>query len=267
MQYLKRKYLVIVSVALLLGIGCKKVIQVNLKNVTPRIVITGEVNNQPGPYIVTISKTVNYTSDNAFPPVSGALVIIAGNGNTDTLTETSPGTYATHTITGRPGRLYSLYVSVEGKVYTSASTMPQPVQLDSIGYAASNRFNDKINAITYFQDPPDVSNYYQFNEYLNQTQFQNNRVGSVFDDRLSDGKYITYTLYNDSTDINKGDTLTIQMNCIDENVYNYLNTLSSITDQNSFQSPTPDNPTSNISNNALGYFSANTIEKQSVIIR
>ncbi len=42
----------------------------------PKLVITGEINNLPGPYKVTISKSANFTSNNDFPPVSGALVTI-----------------------------------------------------------------------------------------------------------------------------------------------------------------------------------------------
>jgi Domain of unknown function (DUF4249) len=266
MPHLKNKYLVSSSIILLTCFSCKKIIHVNLNNVPPQIVITGAVTNQPGPYTVTVSTTVNYTADNIFPPVSGALVSITGNGITDTLTETSPGTYTTHSIAGVPGSTYYLYVSVGKQAYTATSTMPQPVPLDSVGYTASGRSNTRLNAVAYFKDPPGIANYYEFIEYNDGIQFQNNRGVSVFDDRLSDGKYISHTLDDDSTDINKGDTVTLQMNCIDINVYNYLYTLNLITRQNSFQSPTPDNPTGNISNKALGYFSANTVQKKSVFV-
>ena len=266
MQHVTFKFLAAYSIVLLACPGCKKIIHVNINNVAPQIVIAGTVTDQPGPYTVTISTTVNYTADNVFPPVSGALVIITVNDFADTLTETSAGTYTTHFISGRPGNTYSLYVAVGGQVYTSSSTMPQKVPLDSVGYSNSGRSNKKINGVAYFQDPPVIANYYEFIEYNNGVQFQNDRGVSVFSDRLSDGKYISRTLDDDSTDINGGDTLTIQMDCIDVNVYNYLNTLNLITRQNSFQSPTPDNPSSNISNKALGYFSANTVEKKSIFV-
>ncbi len=245
--------------------ACQKIIHVNLKNAATQIVITGAVTNQPGPDTVTITTSINYTAENIFPPVSGALVTISSNGLTDTLLEITPGKYITHFITGIPGNSYDLYVSAQGKVYTSTSVMPQPVPLDSVGYTA-DRDNKRYNAVVYFQDPPGIANYYEFIEYNNGIQFQNSRGVSVFNDRLSDGKYISHQLYDDSTDINKGDTVTIQMNCLDENVYNYLYQLNLITRGTTFQSPTPDNPTSNISNNALGYFSAYTIEKKTVFV-
>jgi hypothetical protein len=254
------KSLLIPAVVMLFFAGCKKVIAVNLKNVSPQIVITGEVNNLPGPYTVTVSKSVDYTSDNIFPAVSGALVVITGNGVADTLTENSAGTYTTHTIAGLPGNSYSLLVSAEGQQYNASSVMPRQVPLDSIGFTTTGG-NNTTNAVVYFQDPAGIANYYEFIE------FSNNRGWSVFDDRLSDGRFISNTLFDDSTDIKPGDTLTVQMKCVDKGVYNYLFTLSLISGSNNFSAPTPANPTSNITNNALGYFTANTVQSKTAVVR
>jgi hypothetical protein len=265
MRHVEKKALITIFILIAVCSGCKKIIHVNIKNASAQIVITGAVTNQPGPYTITISSTINYTAENIFPPVSGAMVMISTGGLTDTLTEITAGVYTTHTIAGIPGNTYDLYVSTGGQVYTATSTMPQPVSLDSVGYTA-DRDGKRYNAVVYFQDPPGINNYYEFIEYNNGVEFKNNRGVSVFSDRLSDGRYITHTLYDDSTDINKGDTVTIQMNCVDVNVYNYFYQLDLITNQNGFQSPTPDNPASNLSNHALGYFSANTVQSQSVFV-
>lgn len=243
--------------------GCKKVIDVKLKNTGAQTIITGEVNNLEGPYRVSISKSVDFTADNNFPVVSGAFVTITGNGVIDTLSEITPGEYFTKRIKGKPGQTYSLLVKAEGNTYTATSTMPKPVQLDSLSFLLGR--NDAIYAVANFQDPPDVANYYQFIEYANGERFKNGRGNLVFDDRLSDGRYITIALYDDSSDIKIGTTLTVQMNCIDKNVYTYLNELLQISGYGGgFSSPTPANPESNISGGALGYFSANTVTSKTV---
>ena len=139
MRLLKNKYLAISLILFLTVYGCKKIIDVNLRDAAIQIVITGEVTNHPGPYNVNISKTASFNSDNDFPAVSGAVVTITGNGVTDSLRETSPGIYATHILHGKPGKSYSLYVSVEGKEYTATSVMPQPVQLDSIDFRTGRK--------------------------------------------------------------------------------------------------------------------------------
>jgi hypothetical protein len=267
LHYYNKKFLIIVSLFILSLCGCKKVIDVNLNNAAIQTVITGEINNRPGPYKVTISKSVNFSADNNFPPVSGALVIITGNGIVDTLSQISAGIYATHKITGKPGSRYTLYVAVEGQVYTASSVMPQPVRLDSIGLMSGRKTN--VFPIVYFKDPAGVANYYQFTEYADGKRFTNGKGNLVFDDRLSDGRNISNILYSDdSTDIKSGTTLTVQMNCIDKDVYNYLSEFLQISGGGSggFSSPAPANPTSNISGGALGYFSAQSENSKTLLI-
>lgn len=246
--------------------GCKKVIDVKLKNSDVKTVIFGEINNHSGPYKVTISQSVNFTSSNNFPPLSHAFVTMSGGGVTDTLVEKEAGTYYTSNIKGEPGKLYELLVSANGKVFTASSRMPMPVALDSLTFVLGR--NNNLYPVANFQDPRGVANYYQFIEFVNGKRFNNGRGNLVFDDRLSDGRYITRTLYDDGDDIKSGTTLMVQMNCIDSAVFTYLNELLQISGNGGgFSSPAPDNPESNISGGALGYFSANTISKKIVEIQ
>jgi uncharacterized protein DUF4249 len=265
MNHFKIKYLLFLLLFTSAVVGCKKVIDVKLKAAGIQTVINGEINNKPGPYKVTISKTIDFTSDNHFPAVSGAFVTIAGNGVTDTLSETTPGNYSTSTIKGKVGETYKLFVSIDGKSYTSISTMPPRVRLDSLSFVLGRK--DAIYAVANFQDPPGEENYYQFIEYINGEKLANGRGNSVFSDRLSDGRYISRVLYDDSSDIRSGTTLTVQMNCVDKPVYEYLNELQQISGSGSgFSSQAPANPSSNISGGALGYFSANTVTSTTVNI-
>ncbi len=262
MRSFKIIYLIASAILTLSFLGCKKVIDVDLKNAETQLVISGEVNNQPGPYHVNISRSVNFSSDNTFPPVSDAFVTIAVNGFTDTLTETSPGDYTTHLFTGIPDLTYRLHVETQGKVYTATSKMPQPVYIDSITFVEG--INGVLYPVANFQDPPGIANYYKFKEFANGIAFPGGRGNSVFDDRFSDGRYINLTLYDDdSTDVKPGVKLTVQMNCVDEKVYNYFYGLSQVTSPGS---PTPANPPGNITGGALGYFSANTKTSRTVEI-
>src|SRR5258708_13460078 len=82
----------LVGFALLTGYACKKVIQVDLKNAVSRIVIEGEVTNTIQPYEVRISKTVNFSAGNTYPPVTAARWPITdiSTGIGHYLTEASP---------------------------------------------------------------------------------------------------------------------------------------------------------------------------------
>lgn len=246
--------------------SCKKVIHVDLNDAAPAIVIQGEVTDAPGPYEVTITKTVNFSATNNFPPVSGAIVTLTDNsGLNDSLTETSPGEYFTHASwQGKPGNSYRISVNSGGKVFTAISVMPQPVALDSITFESNGRFSGKttISVVPHFQDPPGVANYYQFAEMINGTSL--NKI-YLMDDRLSDGKYIHQNLFDDSVHIKTGDVVVLNMYSIDANVYHYLDEMRQVS--NDAGSVTPANPTSNFSNGALGFFSAHTIVSKSATAR
>ncbi len=240
--------------------SCTKVINVNLNNANPNIVIEGVVSDAPGPYQVQLTQTVNFSDPNVFPPVTGATVKITDStlGITDLLKEVVPGTYVTQKLLqGVTGHTYQLYVLSNGQTYTASSTMPQKVNLDSVTFYTTNIFGTRsTSAVANFQDPAGIANYYTFTEYVNGQAIDQT---FNFSDRLSDGKYIRRQLFNDSSYINPGDQVSIEMHCVDNQVWQYFNTLGQAKGNNS-QAITPANPLSNISNNALGYFSAQTVQ-------
>ncbi len=254
-----------IFIILVITCSCKKVVNINLNDASPQIVIEGIITNNAGPYQVQITKTVNFSDANNFPAVTGATVLItdATISKTDTLFEASPGIYKTHAITGIPGHSYNLKINTGGQKYTSSSTMPLPVPIDSLTFIHSNFGANIINTIPNFQDPKGIPNYYSFTQFVNRKKLKNT---FVFDDRLSDGKYIRPQLFTDSTVIKVGDTLTLSMNCIDKNVWSYFNILLQVSTDNRGASITPSNPTSNISNNALGYFSAQAVQTKTKVV-
>ena len=254
-------------VGVLVGVmACKKVVSVELRDAPSQLVIEGEVTNGGTPQ-VKISRSVAFSAANSYPPVSGAVVTVTDNNNglVAVLKESAAGMYGTRTYSGVPGHSYQLSVTVGGMVYTANSVMPRQVALDSITFAMNTDINNHkdINAVVNFQDPPGVANYYQFTEEIGGRLIPD---VFVFEDRLSDGRYIEQPLFNDSTYLQRGEELTLTMNCVDKNVYNYFFTLSGVTGNNGFQTATPANPVSNISNGALGYFSAHTTQRVKVEI-
>ncbi|MDP4148617.1 MAG: DUF4249 domain-containing protein [Bacteroidota bacterium] len=249
-------------------VACKKVVQVDLNNAAPQIVIEGEVTDMPGPYQVKISKTVPFGSGNNFPPVNGAIVRITDSttGFTSALLENdSSGIYRTNAFVGQHGHTYLLSVNSEGMSYAASSAMPAAVRLDSVNFVRNLDLNNKpaINAVANFQDPPGPGNKYQFTEFVNGVQVPQI---FVFEDRLSDGRYIRNTLYNDTVRLHQNDTVLVRMNCIDRNIYDYFFTLLQISGNGNFQSASPANPNSNLSNGALGYFSAHTVSQKSLVV-
>ncbi len=246
---------------------CTKEIEVDLNTADPKIVIEGNITNEAGPYTVKISKTVNFSEPNSFPPVSGALVTISDNvGVIDTLSETSPGLYKTSILAGIPGRTYNLKVVTEGKSFFAVSTMPQPVNLDSLAFelftSSGNTGGPEYLTLPVFMDPPATVNSYRFiqtvNDKLDKTYF-------VLNDNTFNGLENDQLLFNPDSEIVSGDTVSVEFRCTDKSTYDYFYTLSQVSD-GPF-STTPSNPPNNITGNiALGIFSAYTLQRKSKIV-
>jgi hypothetical protein len=260
------RFIILFFLSLCAFTSCKKIVTLDLNNTSPQLVIQGEVTDSAGPYTVMINQTVDFYADNNFPTVSAAVVKISDDkGVTDSLIETAPGIYRTRALKGKAGNTYNLSVFVQNKTYTASSTMPAPVILDSVSFLSNSAFGTKrTSAVVNFQDPAGVSNYYQFIENINGKQYTKSFF--IFEDRLSDGKYITTTLRTDSTYFKTGDQLEIKMYCIDKNIFAYFNQLNQSSGGNN-TAASPANPSSNISSGAYGYFSAHTTQSKKVIAR
>lgn len=247
--------------------ACEMPIEIDLNSSDPKMVIVGSISDVSGGHTVKITRTVNFDESNEFPTVSGALVTIGDDaGNTETLTETSPGIYSITSLQGVPGRTYTLEVTVEGRTYKAISTMPMPVEIDSVTVGRGQDI--PIEASVTFRDPAGIENYYRL------TQIASGNIapyGIVDDDRLQDGGIITISapVVTRSGNITPrpGDQVTVMLQSIDKNVYEYMRMLFELEQEGVLgQTALSANPTSNISNGALGYFNAYSRSVKTIVI-
>jgi len=256
------KGFIIFSALLLLTTSwsCRKVIKVDLNASAPKYVIVGNVTDEPGPYRVKITRSVNFDQDNNFPGVSNAQVLITDitAGITDTLTEESAGSYITHFMSGIQGHTYSLKVTSGNDIFQATSTIPAAVYLDSL-YTEDALFGDNLDVVPVFNDPAGTGNYYHL--LLTVADSTAPEI-NIVDDALLDGHKIMIPIYG-SMKFVTGDTVTVELQCIDKGVFKYYSDLQLSASQNS---ATPANPQSNITGGALGYFSAHTVNKRKVVV-
>ncbi len=238
--------------------SCQRVIDLDLESIESRIVIQGNIYNESGPYTVEISRSVDFDEKNEYPQVYGAFVTISDNsGVIDTLEETSTGIYTTSKLEGVPGRTYTLSVNLDDEIYTASSTMPDPVDIDSI-YVDESTMSDEYEVFIDFVDPANIENYYRIVKFINSKQMD--EFYTISDD-LYEGDTITYSPVSmgmNRDEIDTGDKVTIWLEAVDEDVYEYFRTASG----DASQSASPSNPVSNITNGALGYFNACSVTKE-----
>lgn len=264
-----KKLLIFLSLTCLIITSCKKIIEIDTNNAEPQLVIEGKITNQNGDQQIKISKSVSYDAKSIFPAVSGATVSVTDSrGNTYNFVESAAGLY-TLRMRGVPGVTYTMKVVAEGKTFTAISKMPTAVKLDSVGVIVNTFFNNERKTIAaYVADPISEANYYHFNMFVN--GIQSDRV-YVNDDRLTNGNKLRLQLFysrNDDDDngLVTGDKVAVDMECIDTNIFDYWYALSQQAGRGPNQGTTPANPTSNITNGALGYFSAHTTQRVNVVV-
>ena len=256
-------------------VACTENIQLDLNSSSPQIVVEGSVSTN-GMAQILITKSINFDQTNKFPSVDSLEVRLTDNlGNTELLKGNSAGLYTSNKIIGLVGRTYTLSVKTADKTITSVCAIPNPVKFDSLNLKATAGYsrgsfggNTAIPIGTLytlkvkFNDPVNETNYYRFIEYKNGKSTGNIYV---YDDRLNNGKTNDKSLMNFSRYLSKGDTVTVEMQCIDKTVYEYFNSFGNLGMGPS--SSTPANPYTNLNGAVLGYFSAHTSERKSVIIK
>lgn len=242
--------------------SCEKEIDVDLKSVTPRIVIEGIV-KQNELAKVRVTQTIDFDDNSGYPNLKGAIVKISDNaGKSEVLEQDGTGWYVAKEIIGVMERTYSMSVTYEGKEYTSTSTMPPHVKLDSVTMYKVP-IMDYAFPMVHFQDPIGETNqYYRALFFVNGKQLPDVQEFVLSADKV-DGTYyhqfLPVTTHDDDNDpINKGDEITIELQCIDKGTFTYFDSLNRGKESST-------NPISNITGGSLGYFSACTAEQVTII--
>jgi hypothetical protein len=258
-----------VAILLLFLTSCEKVINLDLNDAEKKYVIEAVITDQANTAKVLITQTKNFDEDNNFPGISGAVVRITESGGaTTTLNEVSPGKYEAPVLVGISGKTYTLSVTVNGKIFTASSAMPQRVNMDTIFVTNEFLFTDFRKIVNAeYKDPAGRGNNYRFIQYVN--GLKEDQV-LIQNDDYTDGRNVNTKLFyfaddDDNSKIDSGDTVKVDMLCIDQAIYKYWFSLDRNSTGGSGQA-TPSNPVTNLQGGALGYFSAHTLQSKTLVV-
>jgi hypothetical protein len=245
--------------------SCEKVIEVELKDSDKKYVVEAFLSDENRGTEVRVSQTVSFGSSNAFNGRSGAQVsLTSSTGSSYAFTETAPGIYKTVAFAGVPGLRYMLQVKVDGQVFTASSTMPQPVALDT---AYTEAFavgaESRLNVVPVYTDPVGKANQYRFRVWASG---QEQKAVHAHNDALNDGRRVSRPLFDNESEIERGQLVQVEMQCVDGPVYTYWYSLSQQA-AGPGGAATPANPVSNFSGGCLGYFSVHTVSRRSFVVQ
>jgi hypothetical protein len=260
-------FLILILTGLFIS-GCEKVIDVDLNEASPALVIQGNLSSDQKVAEVKLTMTTSYFDTLSPEKVSGAIVSLEDdNGKKIVLKETLKGVYAAFTLSPVYDTKYRLTVETKDKTYQAESVLNPPVTIDSITWEydeGSSFFDAGYYLNVWFFDPHSIQNYYRIQVYRNGLLKRSMDDLIVFNDRYVDGNKVEISLFNDPYYLN--DTVLVQLISLDKNAYDYFSTLSELINTNP-GSAAPANPNTNFSNGALGYFSAWSSDTLEVIIR
>lgn len=263
--------------------SCTEVIDVELDSTFTRLVVYGELTTDTTEHVITLTYSADYLTDQIPAGVENASVELSYDDTSFILIPGDPGKYMTRPdFFGIPGKHYNLKIDGvdidrDGKteIYEASTYLPAVNPLDSIALKyTSNTFFSGWEIMVYAWDPEGIRNFYSFKSYLNgilQTDTLTELI--VQNDDLFDGNYtygITSQFLDDSKSNEKalpGDTITFEINGITEEYFWFIVEAQTEAFGNipMFSGP-PANIKSNISNGALGFFTAYSIDRKSAIV-
>ncbi len=264
------------------AVGCTEIIDIDLDDTYTRLVVYGSITTDTMAHIIDLSMTTSYYYNQAPPPVTGAELVISDDlGNQVTLNETLPGRYSTpSSFFALPGRTYTLDIALQEEInghrnYLAVSSVNPIDPIDSIGLVFQDWTEEGFYEVTcFYQDPP-TRDYYLFN-ILKNGVLVTDTITDMFvsSDEFYNGSYTNgigvgyLDQSKESEKLAAGDTVTFQGGKISEEYYNFIVSLQS---EVGFSTPLfsgpPANVKGNITNGAVGFFAAYSVEYSSTVLR
>ncbi|KAA6330791.1 hypothetical protein EZS27_020537 [termite gut metagenome] len=245
--------------------SCEDVININLHSVEPKIVIEGRIYIDSLP-TVRITTTKDFSDTNEYPPIADAVVEIKDNtGNREILsfhTETGEYTAINPNLKGIERREYSLSVAYQGKEYRALSVMPPLVELDSLTLSKVTLLDYPCPTIHFTNPPIRENGGYRCIVYINEKRRDNEMlISSERIENKSVHLIIPVFRRNEENDdpIHQGDSITVEMQCLDQELYNFFQTLD--------RRNNAANLATNIKGGALGYFGAFASERKTITVK
>jgi hypothetical protein len=264
--------LVFLGILLLVHLfSCTERIDISLDESAVRLVVDGSVTTDTMSHKVLISSTSGYFYNQPPQSVSGATVTISDGENIFKLTEVTPGVYQTApSVHGIEGKTYTLNIKLNKQIggfsdYMASSKLYPVAKLDSINLLYHPDWSEEgmWELKCYVQDPP-TTDFYRFLISRNDTMITDTLdEWFLTDDRFFNGYYVNGAAvgYLDQAvkeeRLIPGDRMLLEMNNIGEQYANFLlESQAEIRGSYPLFSGPPANVKGNLSNGAIGFFSA-----------
>ncbi len=260
--------------------SCTETINLDPDITDPVMVIEGLITNESKNHFVRISRSTGFNTIGSTPTVDNAIVSVSDDqgGTWDFVHNPggdpdSVGYYLSdQAFAGIVGRTYSLSAQVDGVMYSASDLLTPLTKIDSLG----QRYDEQVDGedeedgfvyetLLFMKEPQGRQDNYLFEFYRN-GQLQNEDNFEVY---VADDEALAEAIEGLESPVNYklGDTARVDMYSLSRDGFWYYWDLATLVQNDGGMfSPPPANPRTNLSNGAVGYFQASSIETKSVII-
>lgn len=216
------KTLYFLSIALLV-MSCEDVVDVDLNEAEPKLVIEASINwlkNTNGnEQSIKLSLSAPFF-DEDIPPANGAIIQISdSNGNEFSFIEDgTTGIYSTNNFNPVIDEVYTLTINYNGEIYSAEETLKSVTPIDFVEQNNNGGFTgEDIELKAYYTDPANEENYYFF-EFISDIPVV--PTLEVYEDRFTDGNQI-FGFYTEE-DLVAGDEVIIRNHGVSGRFYDFM---------------------------------------------
>ena len=215
-----KKFIIYIPIILsLILISCEDVVQVDLDESEPRLVIEASIiwlkDTEGIDQLIKITKTTPFYEEEPSPVENALVKVTSERGEVFEFIHQNNGQYINSNFDSELNQEYELEIIYDGEVYTASEKMIPVTTIDYVEQTESGGFSgEDIEIKAYYTDPASEENYYLF-------KFRNEDVSLEFyEDEFTNGNQI-FGYYSDE-DIEEGDLIEIEMQGISQPYYEYL---------------------------------------------
>lgn len=273
--------LIIFFLASVVLTACEKTVLIDVTQNQPRVIIEGQVTNQPGYQYVKVTRSSNFYSTGQSPRIENASITVSDDAGNEYLFVHNPGGLADSAgyykpavpFVGVVGRTYHLVVQVDESQYEAEDLLTPVTTIDSLGYQINDEeredpetFGKFYEVLMYAKEPQTTTDYYLFKFYRNDSL----TVDSDTDIYYADDELLGENIDGVSSPIYfaPGDRARVEMYSLSRNGFVFYNDLQQLlnNDGGLFGQP-PSNSRTNLSNGALGFFQASALDIKEVVVQ
>jgi hypothetical protein len=215
---MKRFKIIIVFLVFIIS-SCEEVIEVELDKSEPRLVIEASIiwvkGTNGANQEIKLSETTSFYNRERSPVTDADIVVSDELNNTFMFTHTDDGIYKNENFQPVLGREYFIELIYNDEIYTAKEEFQSVPEIDYIEQLNSGGFaGDEIEIKAFYTDPVETEDFYLF-------KFKNEELSlEIYEDEFTNGNQIFG--YYSNEDINSGDEISIQIEGISKDYYNYL---------------------------------------------